>query len=140
MSDYFAHGQVTNVGPGLKLAIGLRPSKKALLAMLMTALLPFYESPVDTTGVALCNLSPAVSMFLKTVFKLVKLRVNGLLSKSATGAAASLSDADANRARSWWSEKYFNQSLKSRNSEEDADGIDATPGVGQGDLPSKSDL
>ena len=107
--------------------------------MLMTALLPFYESPVDTTGVALCNLTPAFSMFFRTVFKLVKLKVNGLLSKSAT-AAVSLSDADAHRARTWWSEKYFNQSLKSTNSEEDADSIDATPAVGQNDLPSKSDL
>ena len=97
---------MTNVGPGLKLAIGLRPSKKALLAMFMTALLPFYESPADTTGVALCHLSPALSMFVKIMSKFAMLRVNGLLSKSSP-TAASIDDADAHRIRFWW--KNLNQ-------------------------------
>lgn len=126
------------MGPGLKLAIGLRPSRKAIFGMWMTALFPFYESPADTTGLALCHIGPSFKIVFDTVIKLFKLRVHSLLT-SSTLAATSLLDADAHRARVWWSEKHVNQSLKSRSTEEDAETTDAIPAVGQ-DLTSKIDV
>lgn len=56
--------EVDNRGPGLKLAIGLRPSIKGVRAMWLTALVPFFESPKDTTGLALCHLGPSAKIFM----------------------------------------------------------------------------
>lgn len=54
--------EVDNYGPGLKLAIGLRPSIQAVQHMWKTALLPFYENPKGTTGLALCHLGPSLKL------------------------------------------------------------------------------
>lgn len=113
------HGQVNNVGPGLKLAIGLRPSIKAVKAMWMTALLPFYESPVDTTGLALCHLGPSLKIMLYTSAKFFKLKLNGLLASSVPSSASFL-DADAQRGQSWWSDKYDHKFKYGQKSREDA--------------------
>ena len=74
--------------------------------MFMIALETFYKSPADTTGVVLCHPSPALSMFVKIMSKFVILRVNGLLSKSAS-TASSVDDGDSHRIQFWW--KNLNQ-------------------------------
>lgn len=125
------------MGPGLKLAIGLRPSIKAVKAMWMTALLPFYESPVDTTGLALCHLGPSFKIMLDTSVKFFKLKMNGLLTSSAP-AAASFLDADAQRGQSWWSEKYDHRFKYGQQSRKDA-ATDAAPAIDQ-DLTSEIDF
>ena len=137
ISDYSVYGQVNNVGPGLKLAVGLRPSFKSIRAMWMTALLPFYENPVDTTGVAICHLGPSFKVMLSVATNMITLKLKGLLSSAPPAGSSLMLDADENRGRNWWKDKY--EFKKFREPGEDAAATSAIPAADQ-DLTSEIEI
>jgi hypothetical protein len=72
--------------------------------MWMTALLPFYESPRGTTGLALCHLGPSFKIMFDLAVKKIKLRIDSFVS----GKAVVLDDEqmDRDRGKDWWVKSY----------------------------------
>ena len=64
--------EVENVGKGFNLGFGLRPSFNQLKQMLLTALVPFYESPPGTTGVALGHMGQALATIKRGFINKIK--------------------------------------------------------------------
>ena len=95
--------EVDNVGPGPKLAVGLRPSLSATAEMWKTALIPFYEYPKSTTGLAICHIGPSVKIIAENLLSKVRAqyytRVYGM---SEAEAKASFDELDRARGRMWW--------------------------------------
>lgn len=95
--------EVDNVGPGPKLAVGLRPSLSATAEMWKTAVIPFYEYPRSTTGVAMCHLGPSVGIIFDNIWTRVKtnvvMKVYGL---TEAEAKSSFEEIDRGRGRDWW--------------------------------------
>lgn len=95
--------EVDNVGEGLNLAIGLRPSISATIKMWMTALVPFYEHTPGTTGLSLCHLVPSIRLVTENIYKRLYIvyatRFQGL---SEDEAREAYEEYDRNRSKEWW--------------------------------------
>jgi len=89
---------VKNVGPGLKLAVGLRPSISGVKGMMKTALLPFFEHRTGTTAQSINHMGPAVKILLDTL----KTRVTSRWDAVFSNDAHDLDVADRERGRNWW--------------------------------------
>jgi hypothetical protein len=95
--------EVDNVGDGIKLAIGLRPSVSGTLEMWKTALIPFYESPKSTTGLALCHLGPSFKIVADNIYNRLRMKyATVLLGQSEEEARLSFEEYDRSRGRDWW--------------------------------------
>jgi len=95
----FWQHDVKNVGPGLKLAVGLRPSISGVKGMMKTALLPFFEHRAGTTAQSINHMGPAVKILIDTFAVQIKGRVLSLFGDSEVGA---LTETDNERGRNWW--------------------------------------
>ena len=97
--------EVDNQGPGLKFAIGLRPSLLGLREMMKTAFIPFYENPAHTTGLAMAHVGPAGKIILNTLTAKIQKRINDLIYGPEPEDASGLTffeQVDRKRANSWW--------------------------------------
>lgn len=105
--------EVDNVGEGMKLAVGLRPSISGTVEMWKTAFIPFYENPKSTTALAMMHLGPSFSIVAGNIYGKLRLKYAMLVDgKTEAEAKADFEVLDRERGRDWWVKSaYKNKDL-----------------------------